>query len=93
LGSGGRPARRKPLGRKLRRFPHERRDALPSHTPASKVREQVGVRIRRDSGALEPVEVRHDLLREIGAHLHFANAGLGLGVGNPEVGAVCGVQA
>ena len=69
------------------------RDALAAHPPAAAIREQVGVGIGRVAGAAQPVDVRDELLDEVGADLDLADAGVGLGVGDPEVRAGRGVQA
>jgi len=78
--SGGRP-RAQPLGGLLRRVAHDLGHALARQPPAPAVRERVGLRVRRLARAAQPVEVRDELVDELGAHLHLAHAGLGLGVG------------
>ena len=83
-GSGGRPRVADALGGARGGLADDLRDALAGDPPAAGVGKGVGVGVRAPAGAAQAIEVRDELLDELGAHLHLAHARLGLGVGDPE---------
>ena len=57
---------------------------MPCDAPAAGVGKGIGVGVGAPAGAAQAIEVRDELLDELRAHLHLADARLGLGVGDPE---------
>lgn len=67
--------------------------SLPGHAAAANIREEIGVGVRGEVRATEPVDVGDELLQEIRARLHLAYTRVGLRVGDAEVRAARRVQA
>ena len=93
FGSAGRPRAARWLDASVAASRTISRRAGGSSRPPRRLREQVGVRVGRQAGAPQPVDVRDELLEQVGADLDLADAGFGLGVGDAEVRAARGVQA
>ncbi len=81
------------LAGKRGRLADDLADALAVHPSAAQVRDQVVLWPSGAADAPQAVDVLDDRLDEVGRHLHLADAGLGLGVGDVEAGARGVVQA
>ncbi|MEX0972372.1 MAG: hypothetical protein WDZ46_03845 [Solirubrobacterales bacterium] len=93
VGQGRQAALAQPLTRQLRRLGDDLPDALAVEPTAVQVRHQVVLGVGRGAHTAQPVKVLDHRLDQVGAHLHLADAALGLRVGDAEARSLGVVEA